>query len=265
LAPFTFTWSGLVVCLALYLAAGLGVTMGYHRLLTHRSFQTPRIVEYVLTALGALGNQGGPLRWVAIHRLHHQHSDADGDPHSPRDGVWWAHMLWWMPHVPAQNEPGFHERYVPDLTRDPVHRFFQRWYGVLSLASAGLLLGLGMVAGVGLSWLVWGMCVRTTVSLHATWLVNSATHLWGYRTYATRDRSTNLWWVALLSLGEGWHNNHHAFPRSARHGLRWWELDLTYGFIRLLALFGLARQVHVPGKVLRPSVAETKVGEAVLS
>jgi stearoyl-CoA desaturase (delta-9 desaturase) len=254
LAPFTFSWSGLVVCLALYLAAGLGVTMGYHRLLTHRSFRTSRPVEYVLTVLAALANQGGPLQWVAIHRIHHQHSDADGDPHSPRDGAWWSHLLWWMPYVPALDDPARYERYVPDLTRDPVHRFIQRWNIALPLALAGLLLVLGVVAGVGLSWLVWGMFVRTALLLHATWLVNSATHLWGYRSYPTRDRSTNLWWVALLTLGEGWHNNHHAFPRSARHGLLWWELDMTYGLIRLLALFGLARQIRVPGKA-RPQAA----------
>src|SRR5205823_1327855 len=153
LAPFAFSWSGVVVCLVLYLAAGLGVTMGYHRLLTHRSFQTPRFVEYILTALGSLANQGGPLQWVAVHRIHHKHSDTEGDPHSPRDGVWWAHLLWWMPHVPALDSPAFYERYVPDLARDPVHRFFQRWNGVLSLLPAVLLLGLGMLAGVGLSWL----------------------------------------------------------------------------------------------------------------
>ena len=250
LAPFTFSWSGLVVCLALYLAAGLGVTMGYHRLLTHRSFRTPRPVEYLLTVMGALANQGGPLQWVAIHRVHHQHSDADGDPHSPRDGVWWAHLLWWMPHAPALDEPARYERYVPDMARDPVHRFLQRWNIALPLVLAGLLLVLGEAAGVGLSWLVWGMFVRTTLLLHATWFVNSATHLWGYRSYATRDRSTNLWWVALLTLGEGWHNNHHAFPRSARHSLCWWELDMTYGFIRFLGLVGLASQIHVPGKSL---------------
>jgi fatty-acid desaturase len=256
LAPFTFSWSALALCLVLYLLAGLGITMGYHRLLTHRSFQTSRFVEYGLTVLGSLANQGGPLQWVAVHRIHHQHSDADGDPHSPRDGVWWAHLLWWMPHDQVLDEPARYERYVLDLARDPVHRFLQRCHILLPLTLAGLLFGLGQLwGGVGLSWVVWGIFVRTALLYHATWLVNSATHLCGYRTYRTRDRSTNLWWVALLSLGEGWHNNHHAFPRSARHGLRWWELDLTYGVIRLLSLVGLARQIHVPGRVLRPVAA----------
>jgi stearoyl-CoA desaturase (delta-9 desaturase) len=258
LAPFTFCGSALVVCLILYLLAGFGVTMGYHRLLTHRSFRTSRPVEYLLSVLGLLANQGGPLQWVAVHRVHHQHSDADGDPHSPRDGVWWAHLLWWMPHVPVLDEPRYYRRYVTDLYRDPVHRFLQRYHLLVPLTLAGVLYGLGELwDGVGGSWLVWGIFVRTTLLYHATWLVNSASHLWGYRTYQTRDRSTNLWWVALLSLGEGWHNNHHAFPHSARHGLRWWEVDPTYGLIRLLSLVGLARHVRVPGKILRPAVEPT--------
>jgi len=251
LAPFTFSWTAVVVCLVLYLAAGFGVTMGYHRLLTHRSFQTPRFVEYILAILGTLANQGGPLRWVAVHRMHHQHSDTEGDPHSPRDGVWWAHLLWWMPYDPALDDPRRYGRYVMDLVKDPVLRFLQRYHFLGSLVAAVLLFTLGEIwGGEGLSWLVWGMFVRTTLLYHATWLVNSATHLWGYRNYSTRDASTNLWWVALLTLGEGWHNNHHAFPRSARHGLRWWEVDLTYYLIRLLGLVNLARQIHVPGMTL---------------
>jgi sn-1 stearoyl-lipid 9-desaturase len=264
LAPLTFSWSGLVVCLVLYLLVGLGVTMGYHRLLTHRSFQTPRPVEYVLALLGSLANQGGPLQWVAVHRIHHQHSDDEGDPHSPRDGVWWSHMLWWMLHVPAIHEPVVYQRYVPDLARDPVHRFLQRYHFLLTLGLGGALFGLGHLwGGVGFSWVVWGMFVRTTVLYHATWLVNSATHLLGYRTYATRDRSTNLWWVALITLGEGWHNNHHAFPRSARHGIRWWELDVTFLFIRILGILRLARQIHVPGKILRPALASSSPNGAI--
>jgi fatty-acid desaturase len=252
LAPFTFTWSGLVVCVALYLLAGFGITMGYHRLLTHRGFQTPKWMERLLSALGCLANQGGPLHWVAVHRIHHQHSDAEGDPHSPRDGVWWAHLLWWMPYVPAIDDPARYRRYVADLAKDPVHRFLERYQILLPLTLAALLFGLGQLwGGVGLSWVVWGIFVRTTLLYHATWLVNSATHLWGYQSHKTGDGSTNLWWVAIVSLGEGWHNNHHAFPRSARHGLRWWEFDPTYLVIRLLSVFGLAKQIHVPGKILR--------------
>jgi stearoyl-CoA desaturase (delta-9 desaturase) len=254
LAPFTFSWSGMVICGILYLLVGFGITLGYHRLLTHRSFQTPRVVEYILTVLGSLATQGGPLQWVAIHRMHHQNSDDEGDPHSPREGFWWSHVLWWMPHHPRLDENEFYGNYVADLTKDPVHRFLQRFQIILPLSLGGLLyLGGELWGGVGLSWLVWGLFVRTALLYHATWLVNSATHVWGYRSHITRDRSTNLWWVALLSLGEGWHNNHHAFPRSAQHGLRWWEIDVTYWLVRMLSWVGLAKHIHVPGKILRRS------------
>jgi fatty-acid desaturase len=250
-APFTFTWSGLVLCLVLYAATGFGITMGFHRLLTHRSFQTPRIVEYILALLGTLSNQGGPLQWVAAHRAHHQHSDEEGDPHSPRDGLWWAHMLWWMPFDQMLDDRRRYRRLVLDLERDPFHRLLHHSQAILPLAFAALLYGLGeWWDGIGWSWLVWGICVRTTLQLHTTWLVNSATHRWGYRSHATRDLSTNLWWVALLTLGEGWHNNHHAYPRSARHGLRWWEVDPTYYLIRAMSWIALARNIHVPGKIL---------------
>lgn len=247
LAPFTFTWSALVVCLVLYLVTSIGVTMGYHRLLTHRGFQTPKPMEYFLTVLGSLSNQGGPLQWVATHRAHHAHSDEEGDPHSPRHGGWWAHMLWWMRFDPVLDDPIQRQHYVKDLAKDAFYRFLQRWHVLPPLLLAGLLFALGEFwGGVGLSWLVWGVFVRTTLTYHATWLVNSATHMWGYRNYDTKDRSRNLWWVALPTFGEGWHNNHHAFQRSARHGLRWWELDVTYYLIALLGFVGLARDIHKP-------------------
>jgi stearoyl-CoA desaturase (delta-9 desaturase) len=247
LAPFTFSWSGIVICLFLYMLTVTGVNVGFHRLLTHRSFQTPKPVEYILTVLGSLAGQGGVLQWVATHRAHHAHSDEEGDPHSPRDGAWWAHMLWWMPFDRVLDVAAQRLRYVRDLAKDPVHRFLDHCQVPLTLLLALALFMLGQAwGGVGLSWLVWGIFVRMTLTYHVTWLVNSATHMWGYRTYKTKDRSTNLWWVALLSFGEGWHNNHHAFPRSARHGLRWWELDLTYWTIRLMALVRLARRVQMP-------------------
>jgi stearoyl-CoA desaturase (delta-9 desaturase) len=238
----------MVVGLFLYFITATGVNVGFHRLLTHRSFQTPKPVEYFLTVLGSLAGQGGVMQWVATHRVHHAHSDEAGDPHSPRDGAWWAHMLWWMPYDHVLDVASQRLRYVRDLAKDPVHRFLDHCQVPLTLLLALSLYGLGEAwDGVGLSWLVWGIFVRMTVTYHVTWLVNSATHMWGYRTYKTKDHSTNLWWVALLSLGEGWHNNHHAFPRSARHGLRWWELDVTYWTIRLMALVRLARRVQLPG------------------
>lgn len=246
LAPFTFSWSGLAVCIVLYVLTGLGITLGYHRLLTHRGFQTPKVVEYLLALLGVLANQGGPVRWVAAHRKHHAFADLEGDPHSPHVGFWWAHMIWWMQKDPVLDDPVVGRKNVKDLGRDPVYRWLDRWQLVPPVALGAILYGLGTLwDGGGLSWLVWGIFVRTTLLLHATWFVNSAAHLWGYRNFETRDTSTNLWWVALLSLGEGWHNNHHAFQRSARHGLRWWELDITYLVVRILGFVGLARDIHV--------------------
>ncbi len=247
LAPFTFSWSGLTICVALYLLSALGVSAGYHRLLTHRSFRTSRFVEYCLTTLGCSANQGGPIKWVATHRIHHRHSDHEGDPHSPRDGWWWGHLLWWMPFSAECDDPAHYQLYAADLVKVPFYRFLQRFQILLPLGLAVLLFGGGQLCGeLGLSWVVWGIFVRTTALYHAIWLVNSAAHTWGYRSYRTRDDSTNLWWVALVTLGEGWHNNHHAFPRSARHGLRWWEVDLSYYAIRALSPFGLAWQVRVP-------------------
>jgi stearoyl-CoA desaturase (delta-9 desaturase) len=249
LAPFTFTWSGLAVFGILYVVTGLGVTLGYHRLLTHRSFKTPRAVEYVLTLFGVLANEGGPLKWVGPHRKHHTYADREGDPHSPRKGFWWAHVGWWLHYDPVLDDPVLGVQNVKDLARDPVHRFFEKWQIVPPLLLAGALYGLGeWWGGVGLSWVVWGVFVRTVFVFHATWLVNSAAHIWGYRNYQTNDRSTNLWWVALVSFGEGWHNNHHAYQRSARHGLRWWEIDPTYLVVCLLGLVGLAREIRVAPK-----------------
>lgn len=248
-APFTFTWSGLTICVVLYFVSALGVSAGYHRLLTHRSFRTSRAMEYLLTTLGCVANQGGPIQWVATHRIHHRHSDKEGDPHSPRDGWWWAHIIWWMPFSDECDDPARYERFAVDLVKDRYYRFLQRYQIVFPLALAVLLYFGGEAwGGDGFSWIVWGMFVRTTTLYHAIWFVNSAAHCWGYRTYPTRDRSTNVWWVALVAMGEGWHNNHHAFPRSARHGLRWWEVDFTYYSLCVMKVFGLVWQIHVPHK-----------------
>lgn len=258
LAPFVFTWSGLVVFAVLYIVTGLGITLGYHRLLTHRSFQTPKVVEYMLAFFGVLANEGGPLKWVATHRKHHRYADGPGDPHSPTRGFWWAQVGWWVHRDPVLDDPVLGVANVKDLARDPVHRFLERWQIVPPLLLAGALYGLGeWWDGVGLSWVVWGIFVRTVFVFHATWLVNSAAHIWGYRSYATKDRSTNLWWVALLTFGEGWHNNHHAYQRSARHGLRWWEVDPTYWCVRLLGLVGLATDIHVAPKPVATSSTRT--------
>jgi fatty-acid desaturase len=242
--PAYFTWQALSACLALFwLTGGIGICMTYHRLLTHRSFATrPRWLEYALTAIGCCACEGGAIDWVADHRNHHAHADEELDVHSPKRGFSWAHVLWWMtPDSAINHTTQYLRKWVPDLYRDPVHRFLNRFHLVFPVLMFAALYAVG-----GLPWLIWAGFVRTVLVLHSTWLVNSATHLWGYRTFKTRDTSTNLWWVALLSFGEGWHNNHHAYQTSARHGLRWWEIDMTYGAIRALSFLGLAHTLKLP-------------------
>jgi stearoyl-CoA desaturase (delta-9 desaturase) len=245
-APFTFTWSGLVVFGILYVIAGMGITVGYHRLLTHRSFHVSRPLEYLFTMCGLMANEGGPIRWVSNHRRHHTHSDEPGDPHSPKNGFWWSHMRWWSYDDEVADGPVENLHNVKDLVRDPVQRGFQRYHYMIPISAAFLVyFGGEWWSGSGVSWLVWGMFLRTVLVMHSTWFVNSAAHVWGYKNFETKDDSRNLWWVAALTFGEGWHNNHHAHQRSARHGLRWWEVDVSYGFIRMLSFFGLANHIHV--------------------
>jgi stearoyl-CoA desaturase (delta-9 desaturase) len=242
--PAYFSWSGLAVCLFLHwLTGGIGICLTYHRLLTHRSFALrPRWLEYILTAVGACASEGGAIGWVADHRKHHANSDEEDDTHTPLRGFFWAHMYWWMKVAEdTEHTPEFYQKWCPDLNKDPVHRWLDRYFFVFPL-----LLFAGLYAVGGMSWLVWGGFVRTVLVLHSTWLVNSASHVWGYRTHPTRDRSTNLWWVALLTYGEGWHNNHHAYQTSARHGLRWWEVDMTYLAIKAMKLCRIAYNIRLP-------------------
>lgn len=240
LALFYFTWNALFVAIFLHwVAGGLGVGIGYHRLLTHRSFKTPLWLEYFLTICAVLAVEGGPLLWVATHRTHHQFPDMDGDPHSPRDGKWWAHVGWILVGDALRQDAASLDRYVPDLQEDKFHVWITEYHFV-----PPLILGIALYLIGGLPFLLWGTFLRTVVGLHATWLVNSATHIWGSRSFATRDRSTNSWWVAMLTFGEGWHNNHHAYPVSARHGLRWIELDLNWCVIWLLKQVGLATNIQ---------------------
>lgn len=246
--PAFFSWKAVGTFAVLQIISALGITVGFHRLLTHRSFKTPKAVEYLLSWVGSLHMQGGPIKWVATHRLHHQHSDEAQDPHSPRHGFFWAHTIWCVTFDPAFDPYEKYSAYAKDLARDKVHVFIERMMPVSQLALAVLLYWWG-----GWSCVIWGGFVRLVYGYHTTWLVNSATHTWGYQTYETGDKSTNLWWVALLSMGEGWHNNHHAFPRSARHGLKRWEIDASWLVIRLMKLFGLAREVYVPEKGAVPA------------
>jgi stearoyl-CoA desaturase (delta-9 desaturase) len=218
----------------------LGIGMSYHRLLTHRGYKTYKWVEYFLTICGTLALEGGPIFWVATHRIHHQKSDHEGDPHTPREGTWWAHMGWILSGKGLHHDASVLARYVPDLCRDPFHVWLSNWHWLTNVVVGLVLLAIG-----GVPWVLWGIFFRTTLGLHTTWLVNSATHLWGSRRFATKDDSTNNWWVALLTFGEGWHNNHHAHPVSARHGLAWYELDLNWIGISTLRRLGLAWDVKV--------------------
>ena len=221
-ALFFFTWKAFWVSAFLWWVSGsLGIGMGYHRLLTHRGYKTPKWVEYFLTTCGALALEGGPIFWVATHRIHHQFSDKEGDPHSPIDGKWWAHMGWILMGKSLHQDTQTLCRYVPDLAKSKFHLWMTKYHYV-----PVIVVGLALLAIGGMPFLLWGLFFRTVIGLHATWLVNSATHSWGSRRFATRDLSTNSWWVAMFTFGEGWHNNHHAHPVSARHGLKWYEFSL---------------------------------------
>lgn len=241
-AAFFYIDTGAMLAAAIlwYISGSLGIGMGYHRLLTHRGYKTPKWLEYVLTTCGALALEGGPIFWVATHRIHHQYSDHEGDPHTPTEGTYWAHMGWIFTGRAMHHDTEVLRRYVPDLAKDRFHVAMTTWHWVPQV-----VVGLALLAYGGIPYVLWGTFFRTTYGLHATWLVNSATHIWGTRRYRTRDLSTNNWWVAILSWGEGWHNNHHAHPVSARHGLAWYEVDVNYYAIRLLQAVGLAWDVKV--------------------
>ena len=242
-ALFFFSWRALAVALILHwLCGGVGICLGYHRLLTHRSYQVPLWLEYCFAVCGALTLEGGPIFWVATHRIHHQKSDQPGDPHSPREGGWWSHMGWLLVGDNKHHEGSKMAKYAPDLARNRFYLWLNDYHWVPLV-----LLAAGLYALGGLPFLLWGAVLRVVVGLHVTWLVNSATHMWGSRRFATRDDSRNNWFVALLTSGEGWHNNHHAHPTSARHGLAWYEFDLTWIQIRTLQLLGIARSVRVAG------------------
>jgi fatty-acid desaturase len=259
LLPWLFSWSGvLLTALGLYVFGSLGINLYYHRLLTHRGLGCPRSVERILAILGVCCVQDTPARWVAIHRRHHEHADRQPDPHSPLVSFFWAHIGWMLVENPDLGRLRIYERYAKDVLRDPFQKWVERNYGWIVMTHWAGFLGAGIAVELalggdrmralqfGLSVLVWGVFVRTVVVWHITWSINSVTHIWGYRNYATGEDSRNNVLVALISNGEGWHNNHHADPRSARHGHFWWELDVVHLTISLMAVFGLARDVVAP-------------------
>ena len=246
-ALFQFSWKAVLITAALYwMTIGWGISLGYHRLHTHRSYQCPRFLEYFFALCGALTLEGGPIFWVATHRIHHQKSDQAGDPHSPRDGAFWAHIGWILFGETNHNNTKMMAKYAPDLAKHRFYLFLNNYHWVPTIALAAILYAFG-----GLPLVLLAICVRIVVGLHSTWLVNSATHMFGSRRFETKDDSRNSWWVALLTFGEGWHNNHHAHPTSARHGLAWYEFDISWISLKLMKLVGLAKGVRVaklPGR-----------------
>ena len=241
-ALFFFSWKMVALAAGLWWVAGsLGIGMSYHRLLTHRGYKTYKPIEYFLTICGTLALEGGPAFWVATHRIHHQNTDKEGDPHSPNDGGFWAHMGWIVTGKAIHASSAELTPYVPDLRKDKFHMWLSKWHWIPQV-----VLGIVLAIFGGLPAVLWGIFFRTTIGLHATWLVNSATHMWGSQRFLTGDTSTNSFWVAILTFGEGWHNNHHAHPQSARHGLAWYEFDLNWYGICALRALGLAWDVKLP-------------------
>ncbi len=262
LLPWFFSTTGVVLMVAgLYVFGTLGINLSYHRLLTHRGLVCPKWLEYTFAILGVCCMQDTPARWVAVHRRHHEHSDQQDDPHSPLVNFFWGHVGWMLVENRDLERLEIYSRYAKDILRDPFYRRLESLlYPTIIVASwalfflAGLtwvLLTGGVLADAvqfGLSLLVWGVFVRTVFVWHITWSVNSLAHLWGYRNYETTDDSRNSWFVALIAAGEGWHNNHHADPRSASHGHRWWEIDATFMIVQLLEKVGLATSVVRPSQ-----------------
>ncbi|KAI3684291.1 hypothetical protein L6452_33512 [Arctium lappa] len=253
-APFTFTWGafwttffGYVLCIM------LGISITFHRNLAHRSFKLSKWLEYTFAYFGVQAGQRDPIYWVSIHRYHHQYTESDKDPHSPIYGFWFSHMGWLfdsnfiIEKYQARNN-------VEDLKSQAFYRFIKRTYVWHILGFAVIVYALG-----GFSYLVWVMGVRLVWCYHITFLVNSACHIWGNRSWNTRDLSKNNWWVAMVTFGEGWHNNHHAFEFSARFGLEWWQLDIGWCIIRFLEALGLATNVKLPTEThkLKKSLAST--------
>ena len=272
LLPWLFSWTGVVLAvIGLYVFGTLGINLCFHRLLTHRGLNCPKWLEYIFASLAVCCLQDTPARWVAVHRRHHEHADRQDDPHSPLVDFFWGHVGWMLVENRDLVRLGIYDRYAKDILRDPFYRRLERTalYPIILLGSwavfflgglaTGLLRGdhLNEAARFGGSLLLWGVFVRTVVVWHITWSVNSASHLWGYRRYETNERSRNNWVVALISNGEGWHNNHHADPRSARHGHRPWEIDITFATIKLLQLTGLASGVAVPDRRITANLPAT--------
>lgn len=252
-APATFSWPMVGLFFASYFVTGcLGITLSFHRQLSHRSFSSPKWVEYLLAYCGVLAVQGDPIEWASSHRYHHLHTDTPMDPHSPYEGFWWSHMGWLLDNEATLERVGRRGN-TTDLDAQPFYKWIQRTYPWHVVAQFAALYALG-----GFPAIVWGGALRVAWVYHITWFVNSASHCWGTQTYNTGDLSRNNWWVGLLAFGEGWHNNHHAFEFSARHGFEWWQLDMTWGVICLLEKLGLASNIKLPSERQKARLAFRK-------
>ena len=251
-AFFTFSWQNLAALLiGNWIVGSLGVGLGWHRLLTHRSFKAPKWLEYVLSTFATMSMQDSPDKWIATHRIHHAFVETEKDPHSTRLGFWWAQVGWVVWGTAQDHDQATLNKYVPDLLKDKWHVLISRFYYVPIIVSAFILFAIG-----GWSMVVWGVFARVVFGWHTTWFVNSLSHIYGSRPHNTTDDSTNNWFVALLTFGEGWHNNHHAFPTSARHGLQWYQFDMNWIAIRIFEKLGWAKQIKLPD--FKPAVVELK-------
>ncbi|KAD6118712.1 hypothetical protein E3N88_09983 [Mikania micrantha] len=262
-APFVFNTGAVLVALVLFFMTGIGVTLGYHRLLTHRSFKLPKWLEYCFAYCGCHSGQRDPIFWVSVHKNHHKYTDQERDPHSPREGFWFSHFGWFHYHEYlamkcGEPEIGVYSN-VPELKAQWFYRFLHDTY-VWHIIGLGVLLYL---VG-GYPYLAWGMGVRTLVVNHGTFLVGPVCHLWGGRPYNTPDTSTNNGIMALFTFGEGWHNNHHAIPRSARHGFKWWQVDVTWWIIKFLEMVGLATDVYLPTEADRKRTQLSLLAKAAI-
>jgi stearoyl-CoA desaturase (delta-9 desaturase) len=256
--PWLFSWTGLIVMILGIHVFGQGITICYHRLLTHRAFKVPRWLERTWVVIALCCLEDTPAKWVSTHRLHHIHSDRKPDPHSPLVTFFWGHMGWLLRPNTQRRDVAVYHRYAHDVLDDPFYMALEKYpfthlYIYLAHAALFFLVGLGvgwattglLMGGLqfGLSLLVWGALVRTVIVWHITWTVNSLSHVFGYQTYATGEESRNNWFVALITVGEGWHNNHHEDPSSASNQHKWWEFDISYYEIKLLEKLGLATNV----------------------
>lgn len=240
LSLVTYSHSALVLMLVMYwLTASIGICFGFHRYLTHKGMSVPKWLDYSIVFLGTLACQNGPIKWVGHHRQHHQFSDTENDPHNANRGFWWSH-IGWMLYTQDSDDTKTIERYTRDINQDKFYQFLDRYFILVQIALGILFYIMG-----GLSWVVWGIFVRLVLVYHATWLVNSACHMWGYKNFKIdKDLSTNNWWTALLTFGEGWHNNHHKYPKVAKHGgSKFFEVDLTYLSIYILSKLRLVTNI----------------------